>query len=130
MDRFSKFQRHMFTIDGMHMWKMLGLKIYFRFARENSKWPPKTTFSWITRELMDRISKFQRQMFTIDSMHTWKILLSNSTPGLLQKNSKLPPRTGFNSDDSRLYGFSNIERDILTKHSRMDIFRSKLNGHY
>ena len=85
MDRFSKFQRQMFTIDGMHMWKMLVLKIYFRSARKNSKWPPKTTFSWITRELMDRFSKFQRQMITIDGMHMSNFFLSNSTPGFLQK---------------------------------------------
>ena len=37
MNRFSKFQRHMIIMDGMHMPKILVLKIYFRFALENSK---------------------------------------------------------------------------------------------
>ena len=27
----------MITMDGMHMWKILVLKIYFRFAREKFK---------------------------------------------------------------------------------------------
>ena len=85
MNRFSKFQRHMISIDSMHMWKMLVLKIYFRFARENSKWSPKTTFSWITRDLMDGISKLLRHMLTKDSIHIKTCWFSKCTSDLLGK---------------------------------------------
>ena len=67
-NRFSKFQRHMFTRDSMLMWKNLVLKFYFGFSRENSKWPLKTTFSWIT-QTNGQIFRIHRNMFTKDGMH-------------------------------------------------------------
>ena len=115
MDRFSKFRRQMITIDGMHKWKILVLKIYFRFARENSKWPPKTTFSWITRELMNRFSKFQRHMITMDGMHMWKILVLKIYFRFARENSKWPPKTTFSWITRELMNrFSKLQRQMIT----------------
>ena len=115
MNRFSKFQRHMITIDSMHMWKMLVLKIYFRFARENSKWPPKTTFSWITRELTNIFSKFKRQMITIVSMHMWKFLVLKIYFRFARENSKWQPKTTFSWITRELTNiFSKFKRQMIT----------------
>ena len=43
--------------------KKLVQKIYFRFGRKNSKWPPKTGFSLITRELENKMRYFQNFNF-------------------------------------------------------------------
>ena len=115
MNRFSKFQRHMIIIDSMHMWKILVLEIYFRFERENSKRPPKTTFSWISRELMNRFSKFQRHMITINSMHMWKILVLKIYLRFARENSKWPPKTTFSWITRELMDiFSKFQRHMIT----------------
>ena len=114
MNRFSKFRRHMITIDGMHMWKILVLKTYFRFARENSKWPPQTTFSWISREKMNRFSKFQRHMIIMDGMHMRNISVLKIYFRFARENSKWPPKTTFSwITREQMNRFSKFQRHMI-----------------
>ena len=95
MKIFSKFKRHMIRFVREQGTAALILKIYFRFGRENSKWPPKTGFSSIKRELIEIFSKFKRHMIRFDGSDQQKILVKKIYFLFSCKNSKLSPKTVF-----------------------------------
>ena len=89
---FSTFQRDMFPQDNIHIKNILVLKIYFRLAQKNSKWPPKILFSQLPWFLMDGVSKFQQDLFTKDSTHLKDILVLKIYSMFARKKSKRPPK--------------------------------------
>ena len=92
---FSKFKRQIFRFHGSDQLKILVQKIYFRFGLKNSKWPPKTGFLPIRRELIEIFSKFKRQIFRFHGSDQLKILVQKTYFRFGGKNSKWPPKTGF-----------------------------------
>ena len=59
-------------------------KINFRFALNNSKWPPKTGVIRMTRDFMDWFSNFEWDIFTKDSRRIFPVQDITGTSSVLK----------------------------------------------